>query len=114
MKFKDEERFNDGLLEFGRTETVRNAEKKIIGERFILNGSLFFNYTTIRQVDFDFYGTHDKTVDLKVKTFYVKGIEESHKVLIDEVLYDITDTDPTTDRRYLFWYLQRVGEFEGV
>lgn len=109
MKFKDEERFNDGLLKYGKTETVRDASKKIIGEKFVDGGELFYNFYDIRQGDNDLYGTNDQSVDLKVKTFFIKSVEKSQKVLMDGNVYNITSIDPTADRLYMFWYLSKVG-----
>lgn len=109
MRFKDEERFNHGLLEYGKVETVRNATKKIIGETFNADGELYYNFYNIRQSDNEVYGTTDQAVDLKVKTFYIPSVNKSQKVLLNGDVYNITSIDPTADRRYMFWYLSKVG-----
>ena len=106
------ESFNDGLLEFGKTATQRDEHAKIIGDGFERFGELFFNYQTIRQSDFEQYGTTDLSVDLKVKTYYTPNVEKSHKVIINDSIYEITGIDPDKERIYLYWYLSKVGELD--
>lgn len=105
---------SDGILKFGRYKTARDESGKKIGERFDTLGELFFSYVNIRQSDTEFYKTYGKTVDLKVKTYYVKGIErQSLKVLVDGVFYEVTEIDPDFNREFMFWYLTKVGMADG-
>lgn len=105
------ERLNDGLLFFGTIKTIREKGKKT-GESFEQKGRLFFNELTIRQQDVDVSGTAtDQSVDLKVKTYYMDGVNKSHKVLIGTDLYDIYMLDKDINNEYFFWYLAKVGVY---
>ena len=110
MRFKDEERFNDGLIKYGKTETVRDSTKKVVGESFKSDGELYYNFYNIRQSDNEVYGTNDLSVDIKIKTYFIESVKKSQKVLLDGDVYNITSIDPTADRRYMFWYLSKAGE----
>lgn len=113
MRRRIEERFNDGAIQYGEFITERDeGTKKKKGTVFKANGILFFKYYSIRQEDSAMYGVKGKTVDLKLKTYYVPGVEKSQKVLLNGELYEITGIDPSNDRRYLFWYLSKAGDFK--
>lgn len=114
MKFNDEERLIDGLLSYGKTETIRDSKRKQIGEKFNSKGDLYFNYKSIRQSDYDLYGTTDQSLDLKIYSFFDKDVEKSHKVLIEKTLYNVTKIDPTNDRKYMYWYLTKVGDLDAI
>lgn len=103
---------NDGLLEFGKTATQRDESAKIIGDGFSKLGELFFKYQTLRQADFEQYETTERSVDLKIKTYYTPKVEKSHKVIIDNSIYEITGIDPDLERIFLYWYLTKVGELD--
>ena len=113
-KRRIDEPLNDGVVEYGSIETLRNDEGKKKGEEFTSLGFLFFNYAGIRQGDIDFYGNLDKTVDLKVKTFFAKDVQKSHKVKFEDEVYEVIALDPDIKRKYMYWYLTKVGVFDGV
>ena len=110
---KHPELLNDGLLEFGRIKTLRDEEANLIGKTFESLGQLFFNYQSIRQSDYEQYGTSELSVDLKIKTYYTDFVEKSHKIIIGVDEYEITAIDPDRKRMYMFWYLAKVGELDG-
>lgn len=111
---KHPELLNDGLLEFGKIETLRDDEANIIGKTFKSLGQLFFNYQSIRQSDYEQYGTSELSVDLKIKTYYTEFVEKSHKIIINGAEYEITAIDPDRKRVYMYWYLAKVGDLDGV
>lgn len=107
---KQEENLNDGLLTFGKIQTVRGKNNKIdkSADPFNEMGKLYFNFKTIRQDDAEQYGGKRKVVDLKVKSYYLPDVLKTHKVKIEEELYDINAVDPDTQRKYMYWYLSKA------
>lgn len=112
MKSKIKNNFKDGLFEYGTIQTKRNEKtKKKEGEEFNKLGELYFDYRRIRQEDYSTYHTEESKLDLKVETFFVPGVEKSHKVMLGEDIYNISGVDPSNDRTTLFWYLSKRGRF---
>ncbi|WP_314068425.1 phage head closure protein [uncultured Vagococcus sp.] len=104
--------FNDGLLEFGQIKTKRDSTKRIIGEEFIYLGRLYFSIESIRQNDFEQYGGKNKTVDLKLSTYFTTDVEKTHKIKIASDVYEVTGIDPDADRIKMYWYLTKIGVIE--
>jgi len=114
MKRRIDAQLNDGFLNYGVIVTERDSQTKAKkGEAFQTRGSLAFSFESIRQQDTEVYSTNETTLDLKVKTYYTSGLTKSHKVLLENETYSIIQMDPTKDRRYIYWYLMKVGEFNG-
>lgn len=110
MKSRIKYNFNNGRLEYGTVQTKRDEKtKKKEGEEFKAAGKLYFDYRSIRQEDYSTYNTDNQKVDLKLETYFVPGVEKSHKVMLDGDIYNIFGIDPSDDRRTLFWYLSKVG-----
>lgn len=108
--------FNQGVVHFGTIETKRNANREKIGFEFNKAGLLFFNYRQIRVEDQDYFKVaKDSTANLKIETYYYKGIDkESHKAVINGDYYEITAIDPSNDRRTMFWYLVKKGALNAL
>lgn len=108
------ERFTDGKMFFGTIKTERVNGKKV-GEVFNVFGELYFNRMTIRQSDYSIESASEQTIDLKIKTFFTRGISKnSHKVLIGEEMFDIYSIDSDVEEKYNYWYLTKVGRFDGT
>lgn len=107
MKRRIDKQLNDGFLSYGKVRTTRNEIKKKERE-FLKTGTLAFSFESIRQNDIELYSTPERTLDLKVKTFYLAGIEESHQVAMSDGDYSIIRLDRSNDQRYLYWYLTKV------
>ncbi len=103
-----QKRLNDGVLYFGEIETKRKHGEKV-SEEFKAILPLRFDYAKIRQSDYDVIGATGQIIDLKVKTYYTKNVNKSHKVKIDKDFYDIYRLDPGSSKIFLYWYLQKVG-----
>lgn len=103
---------NDGLLEYGRFETLRDSNRKVTGQEFVLAGTLKYEYASIRQGDSAQYGGSTQSIDLKVRTYYRPDVPTSLKVRINRLGYEITQIDPANDRKSMYWYLSRKGEFD--
>lgn len=100
------EELNSGRLFFGKKRTIRDSRKKLIRTELDIAGSLKFKIKTFKRDDFEQYFGIDKKVDLKIKTYNVRGFEESHVIQIDNKFYDIVTIDFDPERRYMFLYLQ--------
>lgn len=105
---------NDGLLEYGTVKTLRDEKTaKKMGEEFQPEGHLFFNFSTINE-KFDVFQVGSlSSVDLKIKCYYVQGLQDSHKVKIEHDLFEIVSKDVSRDRRYVFLFLRKVGSWNG-
>ncbi|MGT2911376.1 phage head-tail adapter protein [Streptococcus cameli] len=111
---RNETPLNDGLLEYGQVKTKRDiATAKKLGEGFVEIGSLFFSYQSIN-ARFDTYQVSSlSAVDVKVKCFYVKDFEKSHKVKINHSLYDVEGLDIDHNQEYMYLFLRKVGYWDG-
>ncbi|MBU5308774.1 hypothetical protein KQI18_13485 [Clostridioides mangenotii] len=101
------EELNSGLLLYGTKETVRDSLGKNPKTKFIDEGRLKFKYKSIRVMDYNqYYGIANK-LDIKVKAYYVKNIEESHIVQIADDYFDIVKIDYDNERMYMYLYLAK-------
>ncbi|WP_304341254.1 hypothetical protein [Metaclostridioides mangenotii] len=101
------EELNSGLLFYGTKETKRDSLGKNPKSVLIDEGRLRFKYKSIREMDFkQYYGISNK-LDIKVKAYYVKNIEESHIIKIDKDFFDIVKIDYDNERKYMYLYLAR-------
>lgn len=105
-----EEELNSGQLQYGKDVHTRE-NGKLVSSSFVPEGILNFRYKTIRESDFRLYQAIDGVIKKKVKTYYVPGIKNNHKVILNgdpEEKYDITSMDPDDEKRFLYLYLERV------
>lgn len=105
--------FNDGFLEFGHDTVLRNEYRKRIGEQFVPKGKLAYKELSARDQDYQMAGLNNASLDLKLKTMFpppFRNISKSKlKCVIDNVKYDVIKADGDSDKRYLYFYLQKVG-----
>lgn len=105
--------FNDGFLDYGHNQTLRNETKKRIGETFTSEGKLAFKLLSAREEDYHFAGSMGASLDLKVKTRLPPSFKNvrknSLKARIENLVYDVITVDRDNDKRYLYFYLQEVG-----
>jgi hypothetical protein len=109
MRFNNNngEELNSGLLFYGTKETKRDSLGKNPKSVLNVEGKLHFKYQSIREMDFkQYYGISNK-LDIKVKAYYVKNIEESHIVKIEKNYFDIVKIDYDNERKYMYLYLAR-------
>ena len=104
-----DELLNDGVLNYGEILTERDSHKKKTGERFIQLDSLFFNYASINQSFDEWHVGNLQEVTLKVKVYFTKNLHRSHRVDIENELYEIKHIDPDNDRKYAYLFLKKVG-----
>ncbi len=110
------ETFNDGFLEYGHKQTQRSSTGKRIGDSFSPEGKLAFKEMSCRDSDYQLAGLMGASLDLKVKVPYppsFRKIKKSKlKVVISEVEYDVIKADSDSEKYFLFFYLQEVGEID--
>ena len=104
-------RYNDGVVHIYRdTDRRSNFGAKLNVSsvddlQFI--AKLSYAEQSKRQQDSEFANQMGFSLDLKIKTRYIKGVDNKCKAVIDGYLYDIDYVDSTkTD---LFLYMQGVG-----
>lgn len=116
QKFHNEV-FNDGFLTYGYMETLRNERETIIGEHFVEKGSLAFRQMSARESDYQLTDTMGSRLDMKVKTRFPPSFQKVNKnklsVMIDGDEYDVTYIDQDNVNRFLYFYLERVGNHNG-
>ncbi|KAA0547572.1 phage head-tail adapter protein [Bacillus sp. BGMRC 2118] len=107
------ETFNDGVLQYGHKTTQRTVTKKRIGEIFTPTGTLYFKEMSYRESDYQMANTLGSRLDLKVKTPYPPSFRKNDKnklvVLIDGQEFETIHVDHDLAKKYLFFYLQKVG-----
>lgn len=103
-----DEPLNEGVMQYGTTVIIRNAQKKETGRTFSPIGELWFNYREISDFDLNLYQGLNTSESLKIKTYYIPSVEQGLKVQINETTYDITGTNADDDRKYRYWVLTRV------
>lgn len=106
--------FNDGYLKYGHKVTSRSERGKRIGDTFQEEGTLAFHLLNARDQDYNFAAMMGNSLDLKIKTRFPPSFRNINKnkliCVIDNVEYDVIKVDNDNDNRYLYFYLQRVGE----
>lgn len=65
-----------------------------------------------RQEDMLFAESMNHKLTLKVKTALVDGVKNSHKVIINDYVYDIIHTDINKKNHELYFYLEGVRKVE--
>jgi hypothetical protein len=104
--------FNDGFLTYGRDATKR-IEGKRVGGQFTPEGTLAYKELSAREEDYRMADFMNASLDLKVKTMYpppFRNISKTElKCVINNAKYDVIDVDRDADKRYLYFYLQKVG-----
>lgn len=114
LRTRNETPLNDGLLEYGLIKTKRDTSTaKKLGEGFVKNGSLFFSYQSINARFDTFQVSSLSAVDVKVRCFYVKDFEKSHKVKINQSLYEVEGLDIDQSQEYMYLFLRKVGYWDG-
>lgn len=108
--------FNDGFLTYGRSKTNRDNSGKRIGEVFTAEGKLSFKLMSARAEDYEMAYSTGTTLDQKIKTRFppsFRNIKKTNlKVRIDSTEYDVINVDWDSEKRYLYFYLQEVGEVD--
>lgn len=73
---------------------------------------LAYQQSSKRLQDIDFAESSGRDLSLKIKTRLVSGINNSDKVVLNNVLYDVIYVDEDRFNRELYLYLEEVGPVE--
>jgi hypothetical protein len=105
--------FNDGLLRYGHKVTQRSGTGKRIGEKFNVEGQLYYREMSYRESDYQLANAMGSSLDLKVKTPYPPSFRRINKtkliVSINAIEYETIKVDHDPSKLHLYFYLQRVG-----
>lgn len=105
-------RYNDGVVHLYReTERRSNFGAKLNATalddlQFI--AKLSYAEQSKRQQDIEFANQQGFSLELKIRTRFIKGVDNKCKAVIDGVLYDVSYVDATKTELYL--YMQEVGK----
>lgn len=104
--------YNDGMVSIYREKEKRSSFSAKINAvslddlEFI--AKLAYAETSKREQDLEFAEQHSFSLELKVKTRFIKGVDSKCKAVINGKLYDIAYVDTTRTELYL--YMQEVGD----
>lgn len=73
---------------------------------------LAYQQTSKRLQDIEFAESSGRDLTIKIKTRLVPGINNSDKVVLNGILYDIINVDEDRFNRELYLYLEEVGAVE--
>ncbi|MYL50256.1 head-tail adaptor protein [Halobacillus litoralis] len=106
--------FNDGFLHYGKTTTQRDQSRRRTGETFLSEGKLAFKLMNAREEDYQMAGALGHSLDLKMKTHFPPGLRQMKKsglkIKVNTILYDVIQVDWDASKKYLYFYLQEVGD----
>ena len=109
-------RYNDGIVFIYRdTDRRSNFGAKLNAKTvddMTLISKLSYAVQSKRQQDMEFAEQQGFSLALKIKTRFIKGVDNKCKAVIDNYLYDVSYVDAT--RTELYFYLQGVGELAGT
>lgn len=103
-------KYNDGVVRIYREKerqtdfSAKRNVKSIDDMEFVTK--LAFEESSKREQDLNFAEQNGFTLSMKIKTRYVKKVDNKCKAVIDGYLYDITHTDKS--KTELFIYMEGV------
>lgn len=107
--------YNDGMVFIYREKDRRsNFSAKINAgslDDLELVAKLAYAETSKREQDLEYAQQQGFTLSLKIKTRFIKGVDNKCKAVIDGYLYDVSYLDAT--RTEMFLYLQGVDYVTG-
>ena len=102
--------YNDGVIGIYKEKPLRtdfNAKKNARAiDNYDHVTNLWYSEENKRQEDFLFAEAMGKKLTMKVKTPLVEGIENNHKVILNDYVYDIIRIDPDRKKKDLYFYLE--------
>lgn len=106
--------YNDGFIKVYEEEQAKTSfgAKKNTKDTSNLNLIVKLAYYECykRIQDFEFAQANSRTLTLKVKTRLYDKVKSEHKVIINNVLYDIINVDYDRVNREMYLYLEYVRE----
>ena len=71
---------------------------------------LMFAEMSIREQDLEFAEANSRTLNRKIKTPRVQGWNSTHKIIIENTLYDIVNADIDRAKSEIYFYLEEVRQ----
>lgn len=97
---------NDGIFEFGDyIETYDQDGNALEEKEFIGENKLWFSYKSIREEDRLRYDTTKSKISMKIKTRYLKLLNPSHTIKLDNKYYSVLYIDPDNKKENMYIYL---------
>ena len=87
---------------------MRNLYIQILKQNLEFIVTLAYEECSKRQQDLDFAESHNKTLNLKIKTRLFNGLNSNQKIVILDELYDIIYIDADRKKQEMYFYLERV------
>lgn len=99
-------RYNDGMVHIYREKERRtdfNAKQNVSTlDNMDYVMKLAFEESAKREQDLDFAEQNGFSLTMKIRTRYVKGVDNKCKAVIDGYLYDVSYIDKTRTEMWLF------------
>ena len=107
-------KYNDGVVflykEKSKYSSFSAKENATAVDDLELFARLDFEQASRRQQDVEFAEQRGFSLSLKVKTRYIKGVNNKLKAVVDNHLYEVSYVDD--DRKDMWLYLQEVRELD--
>lgn len=99
-------RYNDGIVfiyrEKGKRSNFGAKENVSVLEDMEFVAKLNFEESSKREQDLEFANQNDFSLSLKIRTRYLKSVDNKCKAVIDNYLYDVKFVDKTRTEMWLF------------
>ena len=107
-------KYNDGIIRIYREKQQRNnfGAKENVSTLNDMTFVIRLDYEQVskRQEDIEFVEQLGHSLTMKVKTRFIKNVDDKCKAVIDNFLYDVVYTDD--DRKDMWLYLQGVRKLD--
>lgn len=105
-------RYNDGVVRLYREKERRNsfsAKQNVESvDNMTFIAKLDYEECSKREQDLEFANQNDFSLSLKIKTRFIKGIDNKCKAVINDYLYDVSYID--TNRVEMWLYLEGIRQ----
>lgn len=101
--------YNDGVIEFGEYIEAYGVDGNALDNKeFIKEGKLCFSYQFIREQDKLKFDNTGVQISIKIKTRYLKTVNTSKVIRLNENLYSIVKLDPDNKNENMYIYLTEL------
>lgn len=99
-------RYNDGVVHIYREKGKRSnfgaKENVSVLDEMDFIAKLDFEESSKREQDLEFANQNDFSLSLKIRTRYLKDVDNKCKAVIDNYLYDVKFVDKTRTEMWLY------------
>lgn len=101
--------YNDGVIEFGEYIEAYGVDGNALdNKKFIKVGKLCFSYQSIREQDKLKFDNTGVQISIKIKTRYLKTVNSSNVIRLNENLYSVVKLDPDNKKENMYLYLTEL------